>query len=136
MTAETEPDASAASPLKPSPGGPSRVLIAIAAIPALAVTYYYAFSLPAYNRARLEIERQQVAAEQKRAEMAAQDAATRKQLLDGCLQRASDDYFSYLRLNGSESPDGKITASGDVEAAADTRRRADRESCARQYGVR
>jgi hypothetical protein len=112
------------------------MLAVIAAVPALAITYYYGYSLPAYNRARLEIDRQQIAAEQKRAEMAAQDTASRKQLLDACMQKASDDYFTYLRLNGSESKDGKISASQDVEAAADQRRRNDRESCTRQYSPR
>ena len=118
-----------------SSAGLGRALLAIAAVPALAITFYYGYSLPAYNRARLEIDRQQVAAEQKRAEMAAQDVAARKQQLDACLQKASDDYFTYLRLNGTEK-DGKIIASGDVEAAADQRRRSDRESCARQYAPR
>jgi hypothetical protein len=125
----------AAGPPDPGSAGLNRILLAIAAVPALAITYYYGYSLPAYNRARLEIDRQQIAAEQKRAGMAAQDAASRKQLLEACMQKASDDYFTYLRLNGSEK-DGKISASSDVEAAADQRRRSDRESCARQYAPR
>jgi uncharacterized protein HemX len=134
---DTEPPVNAAAgPPDTNSSGLNRVLIAIAAVPALAITYYYGYSLPAYNRARLEVDRQQVAAEQKRAEMAAQDAASRKQLLEACMQKASDDYFTYLRLNGSESKDGKIIASQDVEAAADQRRRNDRESCTRQYGAR
>ena len=126
----------AAGPPDTGSGGLNRILLAIAAVPALAITYYYGYSLPAYNRARLEVDRQQIAAEQKRAEMAAQDAASRKQLLEACLQKASDDYFTYLRLNGAESKDGKISASQDVEAAADQRRRDDRESCVRRYGRR
>src|SRR5262245_7864184 len=135
--APMEPRANAAQgPPETNSGALNRILLAIAAVPALAITYYYGYSLPAYNRARLEIDRQQIAAEQKRAEMAAQDVAARKQLPEACMQKASDDYFTYLRLNGSESKDGKISASQDVEAAADQRRRSDRESCTRQYAPR
>ena len=134
-----EPDVPAPAPAEQRPmAAPSaaRLLIWIAVVPALAITYYFGFTLPNYNRARLEVERQQVAAEQKRAELAAQDAVARKQQLEACLQKASDEYFSYLRLNGTESKDGKISASPDVEGVADQRRRNDRDSCVRQFGGR
>jgi hypothetical protein len=127
------------TPAEPRPrAAPSaaRLLTWIAVVPALAITYYYGYSLPSYNRARLEVDRQQVAAEQRRAELAAQETATRKQQLAACLQKAGDDYFSYLRLNGTESKDGKISASQDVESVADQRRRNDRDACVRQYAPR
>jgi len=112
-----------------------RLLAVVAAIPAVAVTYYFGVALPAYNDAKLELERQQRVEERKKTEQMAKDAAARKELLDACLRKSTDDYFSYLRLNGTELKGGKISTPQYVAAAADKRRSDDRDACLRQFGA-
>lgn len=113
-----------------------RLIAWIAAIPALAVAYYFAVALPAYNEARLELERQRHVEELKRSEDTAAEAKATKELLEACLQKASDDYFSYLKLNGAELKGGKISTPQYVAVAADKRRNDDRDACLKQYGGR
>ena len=64
------------------------------------------------------------------------EAAARKDALETCLQKASDDYFAYLKLNGTELKGGKISAPQYVAVAADKRKSDDRDACLRQFGGR
>lgn len=113
-----------------------RLIAWIGAIPALAIAYYFAVALPDYNEARLELERQRHFEELKRSEETAAEAKATKELLEACLQKASDDFFSYLKLNGTELKGGKLTAPQHVAVAADKRRNDDRDACLKQYGGR
>lgn len=111
-----------------------RLVALILAIPAVAVAYYFAISLPAHNQARLQIEYQRHTEELKRSEAVAKDAGARKEMLQACLQKADDSYFTYLKLNGTVAKDGSISTSSDVGAVADKRRSDDRDTCFRQFG--
>lgn len=111
-----------------------RLVAWVLAIPAIAIAYYFAIALPAFNEARLQLERQQHADDLRRSEAAARDAEGRKEMLEACLQKASEDYFNYLKLNGTVSKDGKISAPQSVAMVADKRKNDDRDACFKQYG--
>ena len=113
-----------------------RLLVWIAAIPALAIAYYFGIALPSYNQGRLELEREQRVQEQKRTERMDKEAEARKGLLEACLQKASDDYFNYLRLNGTALKGDKISTPQFVSTAAEKRKNDDRDACFKQYGQR
>ena len=51
-----------------------RLFASVAAIPALAIAYYFGVALPGYNDARLELERQQRADDRVKTEQMAKDA--------------------------------------------------------------
>lgn len=114
----------------------ARLLVWVAAIPAVAVAYYFGVALPSYNEARLGIERQRYAEEQKRSEQKDKEAEEHKGMLETCLQKANDDYFSYLKLNGTQLKNGTLSTPQYVSTGADKRKNDDRDACFKQFGVR
>ena len=113
-----------------------RLVALVATIPALAIAYYFGIALPAYNESRLALERQQVAEDRKKSAQVAKDAEARKELLEACLQKANDDWLSYLKLNGTELKGGRISTPQYVATAADKRKTDDRDTCLKRYGGR
>ena len=106
--------------------GVTKPIVWIAAVPALAIAYYFGIALPADNAARLELERQQY--------RDAQEASARAQtLMDSCFKEADDAYWNYMKVNGEELTDGKISAPSSVWNAADARKNYDRETCLKRY---
>jgi hypothetical protein len=122
-------------------------LYLIATLPVLAVCYYLVFALPAYNRARLALEREKfVAAQQEKQqhliseELAKVDAAAEKALreekLSQCKDEVEEKYWEYIKLNGEPIPGkpGTYKATDEVWEVADRRKKADLEECYRRYG--
>lgn len=114
----------------------TRLLVWVAAVPALAVAYYFGVALPSYNEARLGLERQRYAEEQKRDAQKGKEAEERKGMLESCLQKANDDYFAYLKLNGTKFKNGIVSTPQYVSTAADKRKSDDRDACLKQFGAR
>ena len=114
----------------------ARLLVWVAAIPAVAVAYYFGVALPSYNEARLGLERQRYADEQKRSQQKEKEAEERKGMLESCLQKANDDYFAYLKLNGTQLKNGNVSTPQYVSTAADKRKSDDRDACLKQFGAR
>jgi len=56
-------------------------------------------------------------------------------MLETCLQKASDDYFTYIKLNGTQLKNGNVSTPQYVSPAADKRKNDDRDSCFKQFGV-
>jgi hypothetical protein len=109
--------------------GVTKPILWIAAVPALAIAYYFGIALPADNAARLELERQQ--------HRYAQEAAAQLQeRLDSCFTEADTSYWNYMKLNGEELQDGKISAPVSVWDTAEARKNYARETCLQRYPQR
>ena len=107
----------------------TKPILWIAAVPALAIAYYFGIALPADNAARLELERQQ--------HRYAQEAAAQLQeRLDSCFAEADNSYWNYMKVNGEELKDGTISAPLSVWDTADARKNYARETCLKRYPQR
>jgi hypothetical protein len=108
------------------------------AVAALAVAYYFAVSLPNYNNARLALERQHYADDQKQRERTAADALTKEETratdLQVCLDGAEKNRMTYLRLNGTITAKGTIQTSDQIARFADDKKKAEVDACFRQFG--
>lgn len=115
-------------------------LLWIAAIPALAVGYYFGVALPSYNEARLALEQQKYSDERKRqaddAKRIQDEAASRQQLLEACFDAANAAYWRHVELNGTKLKDGTVRAPADVWNTADKRKNDERETCFKRYPAR
>jgi hypothetical protein len=112
------------------------VLIATTAA-ALSVAFYFAVSLPTYNRDRLTRERQKYADEQGQRKASATAAAAqeteRQLLLQTCLADAETHRLEYLKLNGTVTTKGTISTKEVVVRTADDRKKADTDACFQQF---
>jgi hypothetical protein len=90
-------------------------LLALATVLKLSVAYYFVIALPNHNRSMLQLERERFQKgietkekeeqEKKNKEEAAKAEATQKKLmLQYCLNTAEQDYWQYIKLNGTEVP--------------------------------
>ena len=81
-------------------------LLGLATLVALSISYYFAIALPKSQRARLEFDRQNYEAAQKEreAEEAKKkaDAGFKETMMRVCLSGANDEYWSWVKLNGTE----------------------------------
>ena len=118
----------AVSPASPG-AGVTKPMLLIAAVPALAIAYYFAIALPADNAARLELERQQQSASQ-------EEAAQLQTRRDSCFAEAENAYWNYMKLQGEALADGTISAPVSVWNAADARKNYDREMSLKRYPSR
>lgn len=112
--------------------------VLLAAVAALAIAYYFGISLPAYNRERLALERQRYADEQQQRTEDAKRAAERDEAqarrLQSCLGRAETLRIEYLELNGTTQKNGSIRTQDRFVHMADDRKKAEVDSCLRQFG--
>lgn len=112
----------------------------IAAIPAIAVGYYFGIALPANNEARLALERQKYADERKRTaadeKRVRDESVNRQQLLESCFEAADAAYWKYVELNGTKLKEGTVRAPQIVWNTADKRKNDDRDVCFKRYPAR
>ena len=114
-------------------------LLAVLAIPPLAVAYYFAVALPANERARLQFEKEKYEAAQK--EKLAEESKRQKELedqqalLDSCIGDAELTYWRYIKLNGNAVPNkpGTYTATVQVWNTADKRKNDELAECHRRF---
>ena len=113
-----------------------------ASLVALAVSYYFFFSLPASNRERLQFEKDSAAAakaERDSKEAAASQAAQdRERSFQLCSAAADVEYSSYVQLNGKEVPGkpGAYSASSVIWSTAEKRKADALAECHRQYDLK
>lgn len=112
-------------------------LLWIAAIPAIAVGYYFGIALPNQNEARLAFDRQQYSDGQKRQteeKKKVQDAAKEQEArLDECIAAVEANYRSEIRLNGTVLKNGAINTPTTTLNALTRRRNEERETCLKRY---
>jgi len=116
-----------------------KALLLIVLIPALAINYYFVVVLPEAERAKLQFEKDKYAAEKKeRPDREAKDAerkSTNEALLQSCLETADQNYWIYIKLNGTAVPGklGTYNAPMTTWNYADKKKEQDIAECHRQY---
>jgi len=82
------------------------------------------------------IERQQkikIEAEKEKTEKEELDEIYRKIDLNACLEEADDDYWDYMKLNGTEKDDGTVWASDRFWNNGEKNKEADEDLCFKKY---
>ncbi len=118
------------------------ILVGLAALLVLSISYYFVVALPAYNQKLLEFAR-----EKDHAERVAREAArindevkerVNEQMSQQCSNVAEADYWEYIKLNGKPVPDKEhdlFAAPGYVWDQAAKRKAGALEECHRKYGA-
>ncbi len=86
----------------------NKILLVLAAIITLSISYYFVIALPSHNEAILKLERDkfQVTLDEKKKEeqekkLKDEDAQYRQSMLEGCQTTADEAYMDYIKLNGT-----------------------------------
>jgi hypothetical protein len=124
-------------------------LLVLATILVLSVAYYFVIALPAHNRLMLQLEREkfQKAQELKEKEelekrtkeaSAKAEAEQRTGVLNLCLNIAEEEYWNYIKLNGSEvkGKKGVYSAPTYVFDMAQKRKKEALDECHRRWDSR
>ena len=122
-------------------------LLFLCTVLVFAVSYYFVIALPQHDRAKIELEREKFQAEQKEKEKkesaekeakntASFDAIAREVELEGCINKADSNYWTYVKLNGQEveNKPGTYTALQRVWDSAAKTKKAELDECHRRYG--
>ena len=127
------------APVKPASKVHRNVLLLLATVLVLSVSYYFVIALPSIGRARLDFDKQKYAdekeKERERARQVSRDAFNAVNL-NQCLSDAEDDYWGYIKLNGKPVPGklGAYHAPPYVWDDAAKREKAAVEECQIRYG--
>jgi hypothetical protein len=113
------------------------ILLALVAVLALSIAYYFAIALPSYNNSRLALEQQKYADEQRRMKEQEEGKKAaeleREMSLQGCLDDADKSYWTYVKLNGTDKGGGTYTAARSTWDVAEKNKQTEIENCYRRY---
>lgn len=113
------------------------IVLVLLLIPALAVSYYFAVSLPAHNKATLDFEKQkyhdQLAKERLAQQKAQEDERQAAGDLKDCLSRAQATYDSDIASNGTRNNKGGYSVDLAVQNILQHKKEAAIAECHRQY---
>ncbi len=108
-------------------------IIAGALIVALSIAYYLVAFLPQKEKARVEQQKQEQQAKDDEKKKAEDRTVANKKALNFCLSLADDNYWAYVKLNGTEKKDGTVYANNDVWDRADKTKQSEIANCYRKY---
>lgn len=108
-------------------------IIAGALIIALSIAYYLVIFMPQKEKARVEQQKQEQQAKDEEKKRAEEKIVTNKRALNFCLSLADDNYWAYVKLNGTEKKDGTVYADNDVWDRADKTKQSEITNCYRKY---
>jgi hypothetical protein len=109
----------------------------LATVLTLSVSYYFAISLPAHNRAVLDFEREKYrTAQQEKKDKEAADKAVKDsadQELEVCTWTADSSYQAMLKSNGTPTGGGRFSIVTAVQTMIERQKTQALEECNREY---
>lgn len=114
------------------------LIVVLIAIPAIAVSYYFAFALPAHNKETLAFEKQKYFDQQQKekefAERELTERARRKVALTSCLAEVNTNYASRVAGNGTRDGHGGYSVPVAVANQLLHQKEDEISECHRQFG--
>lgn len=97
------------------------------------VSWYFLYSLPRTNSLKLELERDKFNQIKEKDEKIESEKRIKNELLGWCVEGADDEYWDWMRTNGTENADGTIWGSDYHWDMAAKRKKAALDECYKQY---